>query len=469
MSSTITKFTVWGLLVAGCAATAAASWYTVKSLDEHILSSVESINRSGVMRASWYPKSTMPFSRDGVLHLVVFNQQMRQNQNAAQVDSDDPESLREVQDAMAEPLPAEQQKPVELFVNVSNSVLPLIVNGDATLDMSRGSMADLVAQQAVPASLPIMLAWKFTAYNQGVDLRLSMDNWMIEHPDNMVKVGAAELTLQGNFKNMLEFHYGWQGLKVNSKPAAQGDLDIMPLDGSMLLRRFARTWISPEGHMTLEGMRFSAPDGKGEMGKFQFDAMMDESPSETGVVLNFKHRISLSNLSLNTPQDKFSLEDLSVGLNFSGLNKQGFEELAQLADAEKPDFMQMMKSLNKITTKSVKLELAPSRVKVNKAMLTASGKLETLPFEVEQLMRASAADTPDPFKYMVQGDLTISAEPKIVSGLTAELQQQLAGLQQQGFIKSDNKGLTSHLLLRGGGLTANGNVVSVNEYRNPRE
>ena len=33
-------------------------------------------------------------------------------------------------------------KPVELFVNISNSVLPLIVTGDATLDMSRGSMAD---------------------------------------------------------------------------------------------------------------------------------------------------------------------------------------------------------------------------------------------------------------------------------------------------------------------------------------
>jgi hypothetical protein len=44
-------------------------------------------------------------------------------------------------------------------VNISNSVLPLIVTGDATLDMSRGSMAELVAQQAVPASLPIMLAW----------------------------------------------------------------------------------------------------------------------------------------------------------------------------------------------------------------------------------------------------------------------------------------------------------------------
>jgi len=47
--------------------------------------------------------------------------------------------------------------------------------------------------------------------------------------------------------------------------------------------------------------------------------------------------------------------------------------------------------------------------------------------------------------------------------------QQLAGLQQQGFVKSDNKGLTSHLQLRGGELTANGKVVSVNEYRNPRE
>ena len=46
---------------------------------------------------------------------------------------------------------------------------------------------------------------------------------------------------------MLEFHYGWQGLQANSKPAAQGDLEIMPLEGSTLLRRFARTWISRKG------------------------------------------------------------------------------------------------------------------------------------------------------------------------------------------------------------------------------
>jgi hypothetical protein len=469
MSSIITKFTLWGLVVAGCTATAAASWYTIKSLDERILSSVESINRSGVMRASWYPKSTMPFSRDGVLHLVVINQHMRQNQNAKKVDSNDPESLRAVQDAMAEPLSEEQQKPVELFVNVSNSVLPLIVTGDATLDMSRGSMANLVKQQAVPASLPITLAWKYTAYNQSVDLRLSMDNWMMEHPDNTVKVGAAELILNGDLKNILEFHYGWQGLKVNSKPAAQGNFEIMPLEGSSLWRRFAGTWISPEGHMTLAGMRFSSPDGKGEMGKFQFDASMEESPSETGVTLNFKHRISLLSLLLNTPQDKFSLEDLSLGLNLTGLNKQGFEELAQLADAEKPDFMQMMKSLNKITTKSVRLELAPSRVKLNKAMLMASGKLETLPFEVEQLMRASAADTPDPFKYMVQGDLTISAETNVVLALPPAWQQQVAAFQQQGFIQSDSKGLISNLLLRAGEVTANGKAVPVDEFKDLRE
>ena len=67
---------------------------------------------------------------------------------------------------------------------------------------------------------------------------------------------------------------------------------------------------------------------------------------------------------------------------------------------------------------------------------------------------------------MVQGDLTVSAEPKIVSGLTAELQQQLAGLQQQGFIKSDNKGADEPFAVTGE-LTANGNVVPVNEYRNP--
>lgn len=469
MSSKITRFTLWGLVAAGCAATIAASWYTIKSLDEHILSSVENINRSGVMRASWYPKSTMPFSRDGVLHLVVINQHMRQNQRAAKVDSNDPESLRAVQDAMAEPLPEEQQKPVELFVNISNTVYPLIVTGDATLDMSRGSMAELVTQQAVPASLPVMLTWKFTAYNQGVDMRLNMDRWTMDHPESTVDVGAAAVMLTGDVKHALEFHYDWQGLKVNSKQPAQGMMEMQPLEGRTLFRRFAGTWISPEGHMTLAGMRFSSPEGQGEMGKFQFDAVLDEAPSETGITLNMKHRISLSKLSVNTPQEKFSVEDLSLGLNLSGLNKQGVEELAQLANGEQPDFMQVMKSLNKITTKSIRLELSPLYLKLNKAIVTASGKLETLPFEVEQLMRASAADTPDPFKYMLQGDLTVSAETNAVLALPAVWQQQIAEFQQQGFIKSDSKGLTSNLLLRAGEVTANGKAIPVTEFSKPRD
>ena len=96
------------------------------------------------------------------------------------------------------------------------------------------------------------------------------------------------------------------------------------------------------------------------MGKFQFDAMMDESPSETGVVLNIKHRFIVEFIAEH-PQDKFSLEDLSVGLNL----RRDLKSWNNWRMAE--SFMQMMKSLNKITTKSVKLELAPSRMKLNKA------------------------------------------------------------------------------------------------------
>jgi hypothetical protein len=464
MSSRFATFTLLGLVVAGGAVTVAGSWYTVKVLDERILASVENINRSGVMRASWYPESALPFSRDGVLHLVMVNQRMKENAQNGSIDIEDPESLRAAQDQINEQIAEGDQKPAEFFINVSNNILPLTVKGSASLDMSRGVPAELVKQKALPAELPIVLAWKYTAYNQRVDLDLSMDHWMLEQPDQTIKVGAAEMTLAGNVTSDLEMHYGWDGIKVSGKHPSLPMMEVLPLEGSSLLRRFAGTWISPEGHMTLTGMTFSGNGSKGEMGTLKFDSVVEDEASETGVTLAMTHHISLAKLNVTSPQDSFNLEDVSLGFKLAGLNKQGIEELAQQAEAKQPDMMQMMKSLNRITTKSIRLELQPSRVMLNKAAITASGKLQTLPFEVDQLIRASAADTADPFKYMVQGDLTVSAESNAVQGLPADVQQQLAALQQDGFVRSDSKGLISELLLRGGVVTANGKLVPLPDF-----
>lgn len=459
MSSRITKFTLWGTVVVGCVATLATSWYTVKLVDEQIFKSIEDINRSGVMRASWYPKSSFLFSRDGVLHLVFLNQHMRQNVNVKNIDRTDPEELREVQEQMSEPLSEEEQKPAEVFINISNTVLPLMLKGQASFDMSRGSLAKLVKQQAVPATLPLTLDWKFTAYNQALDLHLNMDEWMLERADNAVKMGALSATLSGNLNDTLLINYGWQGMAINGKPATPYNITLMPLEGNTLMHRFAGMWMSPEGHMTMTGMRFSSADTKGEMGKLQYDTGIDESASETGMTLNLKQQVSLSNFALKSPQQQFRLDDLKLGLNLTGLNKQGLEELAQQMDAKQPDFMQMMKSMNLITSKSVRLELSPLSVKLNNVPLTVKGKLETLPFEVEQLMMAASSDSPDPFKHLVQGDLTISAAANITQGLPAAWLQSLTSLQQQGFIKSDNNQLVSSALLRSGEVTVNGKVL----------
>ncbi len=363
---------------------------------------------------------------------------------------------------MAEPLPEEKQKPLDLFINVSNSMFPFIVKGEATLDMTRGTASELVQRKAVPVSLPISMTWIYKAYNQDFNLQLSMERWSVTQPEQSVNVGAAEVSLDGDMREELELNYAWEGVTATSKQP-QSELEIMPLDGVALLRNFSGIWFSPEGHMQLNGMRSSGADGKAEMGQLRIDTVMDESASETGATLNMKQRISLSRLYLDSQQEHFNIDDFSLGLNFSGLNKQGMEEIALLAQAETPDFSKIMASLNKITTKTIRLELVPSSMKLNNAAVTASGKLESLPFEVEQLMRASAADTPNPLRYMLQGDLTIAAESKAVLALPAEMQQQLAAYQQQGFIKTDSTGLSSNMQLRGGELTANGKVIPLKE------
>ena len=454
-----------GIAVVGGIAAAASSWYTAQKLDEYVQTGVENINRSNVMRASWYPQLSFPFSRGGVLHIVILSKQMQENAKREPVNSGDPESLQRVQEHMSEPMEEEKQKPFDLYINVSNKMFPFIVKGEATLDMTRGTPYELVQRKEVPASLPVSMAWTYKAYNQDFDLRLSMDRWSVQQPARNVEVGAAEISLEGNMQDELELNYAWDGVKASGQQPDRSELQIMPLDGVALLRNFSGIWISPEGHSQLNGMRIADADGKTEMGQLRFDSVMDETVTPTGPVLNTKQRISVSDFSVQTPQQQFTINDLSLGLNFSGLNKQGLEELAQQARAEKPDFMQMMKSLNKITTKTMRLELAPASMKLNKGTVTASGTLESLPFEVEQLIRASAADTPNPFRYMLQGNLTVSAESNAVLALPGEMRQQIAALQQDGFIKADNKGLSSNMQLQGGQLTVNGKNVPLGEFK----
>ncbi len=454
-----------GIAVAGGIAAAASSWYTAQKLDEYVQAGVESINQSHVMRASWYPQLSFPFSRGGVLHIVVLSEQMQENAKMEPVNSGDPESLQRVQEQMAEPQTEERQKPFELYINVSNKMFPFIVKGEATLDMSRGTPYELVQRKAVPPSLPVSMAWTYKAYNQDFDLRLSMERWQVTQPEHSVDVGPAEISLDGNMQDELELNYAWEGVKATSQQPVRSEMEILPLDGVALLRNFSGIWISPEGHAQLNGMRMSDADGKAEMGQLRFDSVMDEAETETGTVLNTKQRVSLADFAIHTPQQQFTINDLSLGLNFSGLNKQGVEELALQARAEKPDFTQMMKSLNKITTKTMRLELAPASMKLNNAAVTASGTLESLPFEVEQLIRASAADTPNPFRYMLQGNFTIAAETNAVRALPAEMRQQISVLQQDGFIKADNKGLSSNLQLQSGQLTANGKNIPLGEFK----
>ena len=450
-----------GLTVAAAVAAVGISVYTARKLDEQIQKTIEQVNTSHVVRASWYLTSSLPFSRNGVLHLVFLNERMRENAKAAPVINNDPESLQRVQEEMAEPLTEESRKPVELYINISNTTFPFIVKGTASLDMMRGTPGDLVKRKELPATLPMTLSWQYIAPNQDFGMRLSMDSWKIAQPDQDVSVGAAEFSLKGDLSDALELNYAWDGFKANGRYNGHNTVEIMPLDGSSLLRNFSGIWISPEGHMRLAGMKASASDGKFDMGELQFNSVMDEVVTETGTMLNMKHKLVLNKLALHSAQDQFDVEDLQLGVNFTGLNKQGLEELAAQMQAKQPDFMQMMKSLNKITTRTMRVELAPFRMKLNKAMVTATGKLETLPFEVEQVMQAAAAHTPDPFKYMIQGDLNFSAEMNAIQALPADVQQQLDVLQKQGYVKIDNKGLSSNMLLRGGVVTANGKIVDI--------
>jgi|GEM_PF-5829258 Bacterial protein of unknown function (DUF945). len=451
--------TVVGLLLAIVVSAIGASWYTAQKMDEYIQLSLENINRSNVMKASWYPKSSWPFTRNGVLHVVIFNQHMRSNAEAGPVNIDDPRSLERAKERAAAPLPKRSDEPVQLFINVSNSMFPFMVSGDAALDMSRGTASELVQQKSIPAELPIAFTWKYSALTQAFKMRLSMDHWSINQPHQSVDVGAAEVSLKGDINDELELDYGWRGLKVVFSQSLQNGFEVLPIEGNSLIRNFSGILIAPEGHMTLNGFRLSAPDLKVDMGKVQFDSVMYETLAETSPLLNMKHNIALDKFLFDSPQEHFHLNDLSFGLVFSGLNKQGVEELVQEMRAEQPDFVQVMKSLNKITSKVLRLDLANCQMKLNQGRVTASGYLASLPFEVEQLIRARAAATPDPLKFMLQGDLSISAESNALTALPADMRQQLDQLRQQGFVKADSKGVSSHLLLRGGTLTANDKLI----------
>lgn len=447
--------TFCGVILLGVVVLLGADWYTARCFDQAMQTQIDQINKGDYIRASWYSSSSLPFSRNGVLHLTVLSKTMQENLRLGHTTLD-MQSLDDSQEQLKEQIARNDDKPADFFFNVTNTVYPLMIKGTLVPDMKRGTLAEWVKSQALPNQLPVVSSWEYSAYSQTIETKVTMDDWFLNRGMSQVKMNAAELTISGTPKQLV-LQYGWNGLVAENKDQQQTQLIIKPVEGHAVLDKFAGIWIQSKGDFKLAGLNFSAGGVRGALGQLSWTAKMYDQMTETGKTMDTKEDIALAGLTLDTPQSHVNVQNASLALVLSGINKDGLESVLNELQKSQPDFTKVMKAANKITTKSIRLTVAPLQMVLNDAPITFNGYVMTTPVEVEQLMLHSNGD----YAYLLRGDGQISVAPALLKTAPASLQPLLAQWVQQGYLKTSEKdGLVAHMVLANSQLAVNDQVVT---------
>lgn len=450
--------TFCGVILLGVLVLLGADWYTARTFDQVMRDKIEQLNKGDYIRASWYSSSTWPFSRNGVLHITVLSKTMQENLRLGHATLD-MQSLADSQEQLKEQIARNDDKPADFFLNVTNTVYPLMIKGSLTPDMKRGTLAEWVKAQALPNQLPIVASWQYAAYNQSLDAKLVMDDWFLKRDSVEFKMNAADLSLSGTPDQMV-LQYGWNGLVSENKDQQQTQLIIKPLEGHAVLEKLAGIWVQTKGDFKLSGLNFSAGGARGELGQFTWSGKMYDQMTETGKTLDTKEDLALASLTLDTPQSHLNVQDARLALVLSGVNKDGLESVLNELQKSKPDFAKVMKAANKVSTKSIRLTVAPLQMVLNDAPITVNGYVMTTPVEVEQLMLHGNGD----FSYLLRGDGQISVAPALLKTAPASLQPLLAQWVEQGYLKTiEKEGLVAHVVLANSQLSVNDQVVTMAE------
>lgn len=88
------------------------------------------------------------------------------------------------------------REPVELFLQIEQSIQPLYVHGSAHLDGSRGSLAPLLQQ--LKLEVPHQAGAWVNALSQGFEADVRLDPWKLQLPADKIDFALLKLQVSGD-------------------------------------------------------------------------------------------------------------------------------------------------------------------------------------------------------------------------------------------------------------------------------
>lgn len=404
-----------------------ASWLTGQFYDEQQQLQLQLWNQQAGVKAQWQSTDSGLWQRDGVLQLTLAPEWI--NQYA----------------------PGLSQEPVELFLQVEQSIQPLYIRGSAQLDLSRGSLASAL-QQTHLKTLPHQLAWQVNALSQGFATQLRIDPWKMQLPEDKVEFALLKLDVSGEINQQADLQLEWDGLSAGNE--SRQLIYLAPVRANLQLQNMDGTWLSPGYRLNLAGARYISPQQSLILQQLEGDGSLQELSGDSAARLNIHFNSKLQSLAVSGSNANFSIENLALGLNLLDVDKQGYLNLVQSSGHSNLGHsnlgqMQAMAAMQQISSKGLALQLDKLSLDYNKSNLQANGHV-TLAADPRPLLGIR------PLLERLQAQLDLSAAPELVAQLPNG-SSLLKPMLSRGYIKQGGDGkLSSQLKLMAGKASANG-------------
>ena len=408
-------------VVALSAAYVGASWYTGKVYDEQLQFQLQSLNQQPGIKAQWQPSSGSLWSRDGVLQLTLA-----------------PEFTDQYVAGMS-------REPVELFLQLEQSIQPLYVHGSAHLDGARGSLAPLL--QKLKLEFPHQLNWQVNALTQSFAADVRLDPWKLQLPDDKIDFALLKLQVKGTIDQQADVQLEWDGLSAGNE--SRQLIYVAPVRATFQLQNHEGLWLSPDYRLDVAGVRYISPEQSLILQQLKGQGSMLELASDSGMRLNLHFDSKLQSLEMMGAQSNFSVENLDLGVNLLDIDKQGYLTLLRSSSQSNLGQMAALAAMQQITSKGMGLQLDTLSLDYNKANLQAKGHV-TLSADPRPILGMPQ------LLERLQAQMDLSATPELVAQLPNG-PAMVKPMVSRGYIKQGADGkLSSQLKLMAGKASANG-------------
>ncbi|MGL4207557.1 MAG: DUF945 family protein [Aeromonadaceae bacterium] len=411
-----------GVAVLAGAAYAGGCWYTGSQYDSNVAKQLELLNQQPGISAQWLPGQSALNARHGVLQITL------------------------APEFFAQHGAADDAKSVELFFNVEQSVAPLYLRGEAVLDQTKGSIADVLQQLQLKA-IPHQLRWSYNALTQSAVADMSVDGWKLDTPTAKVDFAKFQLHSQGKVGSQADVTFSWEGLKVSDDE--HQELYLAPSKGQVQLSRVANAWVSPQNSFELQGLKFVSPDTSLTLDKLVSNGSIAEQGSQD-TKLDMSYQTQIASLTVENPAYPFVIDNFALGLKLTGLDKASYLSLVEQTSQQHVDEAKAMAALEQLLKKGAGLTLSELSLNFNKASLQAKGNLDLAAND-----KLEMANIPS-ILGLLKGELELNAAKELVA-MVPNGQQMLAPMMSAGYIKQGADGkLSVQLKLADRKATANG-------------